>query len=206
MLSRKILLLFFIMMSLFTSQTLFAAGNTPIGLLQYMADNMIAGLKAHRATLKTKPQIVYNLAYKYVVPYADIAEMSKRVLPVQTWRSATPAQREEFQKQFTRTLIRTYASALSAYKDQSMRFFPIRGNYQNAHSVEVNGAIISSTSQPIHVTYRLVRVGGEWKLYDLSVEGVSMLESFRAQFSGLLARGNMDQLLNRLSAHSHRNR
>src|SRR6476620_1624820 len=58
-----------------------APSGDPVSLLKYIADNMIDGLKSNKATLKTKPSIVYNLAYKYVVPYASLNEMSKRVLP-----------------------------------------------------------------------------------------------------------------------------
>lgn len=176
--------------------------NDPVALLQYIADNMIAGLKANQATLKTKPQVVYQLAYQYVVPYADLAEMSRRVLPPQIWNSSSASQRAQFQKAFTTTLIRTYASALTAYKDQTIRFYPIRGAYQNLTSVEVASDIESSENQPIRVSYRLVRVGGLWKLLDLSVEGVSMLDSFRAQFADLLSQGSMDQLLKRMGQHN----
>src|SRR5437868_14554538 len=59
-------------------------GNS-VSLLQYIADNMIAGLKSNKATLKSKPGTVYSLAHKYVVPYANLNEMSKRVLPPRIW-------------------------------------------------------------------------------------------------------------------------
>src|SRR5437016_848814 len=74
----------------------YAQSNDPVGVLQYIANNMITNLKANKATLKTKPQIVYRLAYKYVVPYADLSEMSRRVLSPSVWNSATPAQRVQF--------------------------------------------------------------------------------------------------------------
>lgn len=174
--------------------------NDPISLLQYVANNMIAGLKANKATLKSKPQIVYNLAYEYVVPYADLDLMSKRVLPPRTWNSASVAEREQFKREFTTTLMRTYASSLTAYKDQTIRFYPLRAGATN--TVVVQSEIISSENSPIHVAYRLVRRDGSWKLYDLSVEGVSMLESFRSQFADILSQGNMDQLLIRMKGHN----
>lgn len=179
-----------------------APSGDPVSLLQYIANNMISGLKSNKATLKSKPGIVYNLAYKYVVPYANLDEMSKRVLPPRIWNSATPAQKAEFQKLFTKTVIRTYASALSNYQDQSIKFYPVRGGAGN--SVVVQSQIISSQSEPINVTYRLVRSAGGWRLLDMSVEGVGMLGSFRAQFSDILAQGNMQTLLNRLSGHNAR--
>lgn len=195
--------LFAILSSWFFVLSAYAAPQgDPVQLLRYVADNMIAGLKAHQATLKTKPQIVYNLAYQYVVPYAALSEMSKRVVPPQTWNSATPAQREQFQKEFTRTLIRTYASSLTAYKDQTVQFFPVRGGEGN--TVEVRSEINSSDNQPISVTYRMIREGGGWRLIDLSVEGVDMLESFRAQFADILSQGSMDELLKRMASHNNR--
>ena len=149
-----------------------AVQSNPVALLQYIANNMIAQLKANKATLKTKPQIVYRLAYQYVVPYADLTEMSKRVLPPQTWNNATPEQRNRFEKQFTTLLIRTYASALTSYKDQTVKFIPVRGGL-SANTVQVSSDIISSQSQPIRVTYRLLRSGSVWRLYDMSVEGLA---------------------------------
>lgn len=193
---------FLILFSGFVSLA-YAEGD-PVVLLQSVADNMIRSLKENQATLKSKPQIVYNLAYRYVVPNAALTVMSKRVLPPQTWNNASLAQREQFQKQFTTTLIRTYASSLSAYKDQTVRFYPVRGGYQGRNSVTVESEINSSENQPIRVSYRLVRVSGSWKLMDLSVEGVSMLESFRAQYADILSQGSMSQLLQRMSSHNSR--
>ncbi len=180
-----------------------AVQSDPVALLQYIADNMVSQLKANKATLKTKPQIVYKLAYEYVVPYADLNEMSKRVLPRDTWLQATPAQRDRFKKQFTTLLIRTYASALTSYRDQTVKFYPLHGGAEG-NTVQVSSDIVSPDSQPIHVTYRLLRAGNVWRLYDMSVEGVSLIESFRSQFADILAHGNMDQLIDRMSGHNVR--
>lgn len=181
---------------------LHAASGDPVSMLQNVANNMIAGLKANKANLRNKPQIVYRLAHQYVVPHADLPLMAKQVLPPQVWNNATPAQRAEFQKLFTTTLIRTYASALSSYEDQSIHFYPLRDG--SGSTVEVSSEIEGSGNQPIHVTYRVVRTSGGWKLIDLSVEGVSMLESFRDQFADILSQGNMAELLQRMSRHNNR--
>lgn len=199
----KILLSFLLLSMTWFSCASLAQSQTqsePVSLLRYIANNMIAGLKANKATLKTNPDAVYSLAYKYVVPYADLTEMAKRVLPPAIWNGATPEQRVQFEKEFTKTLIRTYASALTSYQDQVITFMPLRGGAQG-RTVVVNSEI-RGAGQPIQVAYRLLRVGSVWRLYDMSVEGVSMLDSFREQFSDMLAQGNMDQLLQRLSGHN----
>lgn len=182
------------------------AAENPVSMLQSIANNMISQLKANKATLKTKPGIVYSLARRYVVPYADLDEMSRRVLPPQTWNSATPAQRAQFKKEFTTLLIRTYASALTSYQDQTVRFYPVRGGYEGKSNIEVSSEIVSPDNDPIRVMYRLVRTGGGWRLYDMSVEGVGLIDSFRSQFADILANGDMNQLLNRISSHNTGNR
>ncbi|OGT54931.1 MAG: hypothetical protein A3F43_01005 [Gammaproteobacteria bacterium RIFCSPHIGHO2_12_FULL_42_10] len=181
-----------------------APQSDPVALLQFIANNMIHSLKAEKASLKSNPSVVYSIANRYVVPYADLSEMSRRVVPPATWNQATPAQRAQFQKEFTRTLIRTYASALTAYKDQTVQFYPVRGGVAGKNSVEVLSEIDSSDNQPINVNYRLIRVGNIWRMIDLSVDGVDMLESFRSQFSDILSHGSMSALLKRMSEHNSR--
>ncbi|HEX2548803.1 MAG TPA: ABC transporter substrate-binding protein [Gammaproteobacteria bacterium] len=179
-----------------------AADNDPVSMLQTLANNMIAGLKSNQATLKSNPSVVYSLAYKIVVPKADIAYMSKSVIPPQTWNSATPAQRTQFESEFTKLLVRTYASALSDYTSQTVKFFPVRGGYQGKPNVTVSSQIIRTDGPSISVNYRLISTPNGWKLYDMSVEGVSIIESFRSQFAGKLAQGNMQSLVQDLMKHN----
>ena len=180
-----------------------AAVSDPVNVLQQIAHHMIAELKANQATLKSKPQIVYRLAYQHVVPHADVAEMSKRVLPPSVWHQATPEQRKQFQAAFTTTLIRTYASALTSYQDQAIRFYPVRGGL-TGKNVEVSSEITGAGDDPIHVTYRMVLRSDGWRLYDMSVEGVSMLESFRSQFANMLEQASIAQFLDRMAGHNKR--
>lgn len=182
-----------------------AADQDPVAMLQSVADRLIAGLKENKATLKKNPGVVYALASKIVVPHADLLEMSKRVLPPRIWDGATQAQRDQFQKEFTTLLVRTYASALAEYKDQSIRFYPVRGGYEGKSAVKVDSQIVRTDGPSISVSYRLLLRGTDWKLYDLIVEGVSLLESFRSQFAEKVTKGNMQDLLVDLKQHNTEN-
>jgi len=173
-----------------------------VNMLRSLADQMISKLKAHKATLKTHPALVYSFANQIIVPHADLNEMSKRVLPPKTWNEATPAQRAQFQKEFTAILIRTYASALAQYKDETVQFYPARGGYAGKSMVTVDSKIIRSNGPSISVRYSLVLRGSQWKLYDMTVEGVSMLQSFRSQFADQLSRSNMAELIRVLAARN----
>ena len=177
----------------------------PVGMLQSLADQMISSLQAHKATLKSNPTLVYSLANKIVVPHADLNEMSKRVLPPRTWNSASPSERSQFQREFTTLLVRTYASALEDYKDEKVRFFPVRGGYAGRSDVKVDSQIVRSSGPSISMSYRLVSTGSGWKLYDMTVEGVSILESFRSQFADQLSQGSMADLLRTLAQHNSDN-
>lgn len=196
--NKTLLTLFVFLAGLFISTMTFA-NESPVNLLQSIADNMISQLKKNQATLKNKPQIVYKLAYQYVVPYADLDEMSKRVLPPQIWNNASQSQRDEFKKQFTLTLVHTYAGALAAYRDQTVKFYPVRG--VAGKTVNVNSEIINADNS-IHVSYQLIQANNGWRLLDMNVEGIGMLDSFRSQFSDILSQSNMAQLLNRLQEHN----
>lgn len=192
---KRVITSLFLMLSLIIGgmQVAAARPSDPVGLVKSLADEMIANLKANKTSLKRNPSLVYSLAYKIVVPYADLDAMSQRVLPPQTWNKATPSQREQFKKEFTNLLVRTYASALADYTDQSVRFFPLRGSAGN--SVTVSSQIVRSDGPSIGVNYRMHLTSSGWKLYDMSVEGVSLLQSFQEQFRQKLSQGNMDQLL-----------
>jgi phospholipid transport system substrate-binding protein len=78
----------------------------------------------------------------------------------------------------------------------------VRGGYQGKSTIQVSSEIERPDGPSVSVTYRLVQKGSGWKLYDMSVEGVSMLESFRSQFSDLLESGDMNKLIQQLAAHN----
>lgn len=187
--------------SLLTAIPSFASSD-PVGELNSIADQLISELKANKTTLKDNPSLVYSLANRIVVPHADVDVMARRVLPPRVWNSATSSQRSEFKSAFTTLLVHTYASALANYNDQTVRFYPVRGGYQGKSSVQVRSAIERPDGPPISVNYRMIAEGSEWKLYDLSVEGVSMLESFRSQFADQLAQGDIQALINKLNSHN----
>lgn len=181
------------------------AASDPVVMLQSLADQMIQGLKSHKASLKSNPGYVYSLARRVVVPQADLDEMSKRVLPASVWNQATPAQKAQFKKEFTTLLVRTYGSALSDYSDEGVKFFPVRGGVGGRTNLKVDSQIIRSDGPAIAVSYRVMLEGSQWKLYDMIVEGVSLLESFRSQFADKLSQGNMDALIQNLASHNSSN-
>lgn len=179
-----------------------AWADSPLGMLQSTSQRMLAELKANKPQLRNNPAIINRIVRTVVVPHVDLPAMSRTVLGREAWSTATPAQRQQFMREFTTMVIRTYSSSLSAYSDQTVQFFPLRGGEGGGSQVEVESRIIQSDGPSISVSYRLIRDGGNWKIYDFSVEGVSMLESFRSQFAAQLERGNLEQLLQTMRRHN----
>lgn len=181
------------------------AVSSPIEMLQSVSDQAIGQLKAHRATLKTNPAVVYRIINQILLPHAAMDDMARVALGRQAWGRATPEQRGEFVKEFTDLMINTYSSALAAYTDETIKFFPLREDYRNKSHLQVDSTIIREQGPAISVKYRLVLKDGTWKVYDISVEGISILESFRSQFADELSQGDLDTLLQKLKQHNREN-
>ncbi|EDP46370.1 MlaC/ttg2D family ABC transporter substrate-binding protein [Rickettsiella grylli] len=179
--------------------------SSPVDLLQNTSNQLISSLQRNRATLKTKPQVVYGIVNQILLPHVDIMSMSSRALGREAWFQATPYQRQVFAQQFVTLLIRTYSSALAQYTNEKVNFFPIRGDYNNQSRVQVNSAIVRESGPPINLSYRLMREGGQWMLYDFSVDGISIIESFRSQFVGELQQSGIEGLINKLTQHNSQN-
>jgi len=178
------------------------ADSSPVAMLQTTSDQLLSALKANKASLKRSPQVVYDIIDKILVPRVDLEGMARTVVGRPVWTSASSTQRQAFTEQFKELLIHTYSSALSSYNNQTVQFLPIRGDINGKDRVQVNSQILQPNGPTISVSYRLVKQSNDWKVFDFSVDGISMLESFRSQFAAELNQGNIDTLINKLAQHN----
>lgn len=179
------------------------AMSSPVDMLQSTTDQMISALQANKATIKSNPNFVYGLARKILLPHIDAPTMARLALGPTGWSQATPTQQQQFVQEFTTLMIRTYSSALASYNDQKIQYAPMRGDYSTKKQVQVNSKIIQSGGGPaIPVVYRLVLRNNQWLVYDFSVDGISMVQSFRSQFTQQLQKNGMEGLLATINAHN----
>ena len=178
------------------------AGASPIDMLDSTAKQVIGALRAEKADLASNRTIVYQIVNRYLLPHVDVYGMSRSVLGRNTWMTATAQQRDNFTREFTKLVVRTYSGALAEYTDEDIRFSPLRGGDQGKQFVNVNSLIVRSQGKNIPLNYSLVWTGGQWKIYDMSVEGVSLLQSFRSQFAQELSQGSLDALIQKLTTHN----
>jgi phospholipid transport system substrate-binding protein len=114
------------------------------------------------------------------------------------WRTASANQKKGFIVEFRTLLLKTYAVALSKYKDQKIEFKPTRMSDKD-EIVIVKSSIIQSGAQPINVNYALSKSTGNWLVFDIVIEGVSLVTNYRSQFSSEIKRNGMDTLIKKLA-------
>jgi phospholipid transport system substrate-binding protein len=115
-----------------------------------------------------------------------------------SWRSATPEQQKKLMAEFRTLLVRTYAGALAAVRDETVRMRPYRGDGSEAEAI-VRSEIVSKRGDPIQLDYRVEKAGSGWKIYDLNVLGVWLVENYRNQFSQEINAKGVDGLIQSLA-------
>ena len=149
-------------------------------------------------SLTADQERLYAFVHEVVLPYFDFQRMSQRVLG-KHWRAASPPQREAFVDAFQGLIVRTYATAITGYEDQRVDVQPGRVNGAQS-TVRMN--IVRDGGPPIPVVYSMGLVEDEWKVYDVTIEGVSLVITYRTTFSTEIRRSGMDGLIKRLNEHT----
>ncbi len=141
---------------------------------------------------------ITEFVHSVIYPHADFDLISSLVLG-KLWKEATPAEREEFKKEFQTLLIRTYSRAFVEFKEWSVRFLPINSD-EDQRKVMVKTEILQPGLQPIAVNYRMLFNKGEWKVYDILIEGVSLVTNYRTSFKNEVERtGSLKEVINQLA-------
>jgi phospholipid transport system substrate-binding protein len=131
-----------------------------------------------------------------VMPHVNFEVMTRSAVGPQ-WRSATPEQRTRLQAEFKLLLIRVYSGALTQLKDQTVeitRTQPVQGSTQVVVQSELR-----SKGEPVKLDYRLDKYGDAWKIIDVNVAGIWLVQSYRSQFAQVLASGGIDALIGKLA-------
>jgi phospholipid transport system substrate-binding protein len=128
-----------------------------------------------------------------ILPRVDFDKMT-RLAVGRPWRGATPEQRGALIEQFRALLLRTYSGALAKVSDQKVRLRPSRG--QDApNDIIVRTQIVASQGDPVALDYRLEKTDAGWKIYDLNILGVWLVENYKSEFLEPLSQGGVDNLI-----------
>lgn len=171
--------------------------ETPLVLLQRVSDEVIKMLQDQKPMLKAEPERVYKIVDDHIVPILDDVSMAKLALG-KNWRQANNEQKIEFVDQFRTLLIRTYGKSLQEFSDEKINFFPLAPDEETADRVIVKSEVIRSAGPSIPVSYRMRLKETEWKVYDINIDGVSLVTSYRGTFAQEVRKGGMVGLLKML--------
>lgn len=177
------------------------AMNDPITMLQQVTDKILRALRDNKSKIENHPEKLYGLVDDYILPYVDFNEMSVWIAGRTAWGKASEASREEFIKVFKVLVVRTYASALTTYSNEQVYFAPQKID-TNKDRIQVVSTISRAGRENIRIDYRLVKNGDGWLVYDIIIEGVSILQGFQAQFSDEIRQKGLVQVIAQIKQHN----
>ena len=172
------------------------ANVAPDALVQRLSTEMIDAVKADPAIQAGDVAKVIALVDAKVLPYLNFERMTASAVG-RFWRQATPEQKQKLQAEFKLLLVRTYAGALAQVKDQTVQLKPFRANAADAEVVvrtEVKGK-----GEPIQLDYRMEKAGDSWKIYDVNVLGIWLVDQYRNSFAQEINAGGIDALITKLA-------
>ena len=175
------------------------AGKAPDALIKEVSTDVLETLKADKAYKQGDVQKIIALVDTKVMPHVDFQRMTASAVG-RYWRQATPEQQKGLQDQFKLLLVRTYSGALAQVSDQTVELKPMRGAATDTEVVvrtEVKGR-----GDPIQLDYRLEQTPGGWKIYDVNVLGVWLVENYRNTFSQEISAGGIDGLIAKMVARN----
>jgi phospholipid transport system substrate-binding protein len=199
---KNILASFTALFILLSSVTALAADPAPVAMLKQSTVEMLAMLKSNQSILKSKPKILEAEIRRIVVPKFDLTSMAQSVVGRRHWQEASSTQQQAFIREFTDLVISVYSAPLEDYKGDRVQFLPLRGEIGGQSRVVVQTVILRPTGQRIAVNYSLKSTGNSWKVYDFSIEGISMIASYRSQFADVLESKGMSGLLAQMQVHN----
>lgn len=174
------------------------ANAAPQDFVEAVASTALSAVKNDAAARQGDREAVKVLIETYVLPYVNF-EKTTRLAAGRHWRTATPEQRQNLVDAFKNTLIRTYSGAMAKVDDNSsISMQPFRGD-ASANDVVVRSMINQSNGPAVAVDYRLEKTPNGWKVYDLNVENIWLIQNYRNQFNDQIAQNGIDGLINALN-------
>lgn len=171
------------------------ADLAPDALIKEVSTNVLEAVKADKSIQAGDIQKVITLVESRVMPYVNFQRMTASAVG-RAWRQATPEQRTRLQDEFKTLLVRTYSGALAQVKDQTVELKPMRAAASDTEVVvrtEVRGK-----GEPIQLDYRLEKTGSSWKIYDVNVLGIWLVDNYRNSFAQEISAGGIDGLIGKL--------
>ncbi len=173
------------------------AAEAPDALILRLSNEIIERIRADRDLQSGDFAKLSAFVDTTVMPHVDFRRMTALAVG-RNWRSATPEQQQRLMTEFRALLLRTYSGALSSISDQTVRMRPMRSAPGDTEVI-VRSQVLPARGEPIQLDYRMHEADDGWKIYDVNVLGVWLVETYRNQFAQEVSAGGIDGLLKSLA-------
>jgi phospholipid transport system substrate-binding protein len=171
-----------------------AAEPAPDQIARNATDKIVALLKANKAEYNRDHQKLYAMVDEHVLPHFDFRAMSRTVLG-RHWRAASEDQRARFIAEFRDLLVRTYATALLKYNDEEIVYLPFRLNPDDRTAIVRSEVRRKDGAPPIAMQYSFYRTDNVWKVYDVTIEGASLVSTYQTTYAARVQKEGLDALI-----------
>jgi phospholipid transport system substrate-binding protein len=178
-------------------QTAAAQDTAPDALVRSVTEEVISVIKQDQDIQAGNKRKTIALVEQKVLPHFDFARMTALATGV-GWRKATPEQQTILVEQFRTLLVRTYSTALSAYRNQAIDIKPLRGRAGDAEVV-VRSEVKQSGAAPMTIDYSMEKAPAGWKVYDVAIGGISLVTTYRETFANEVQSGGIEGLIKSIS-------
>jgi phospholipid transport system substrate-binding protein len=186
------------LLALSTHGPAYAQQVAPDAFVRRVTDEVLATMRDDKDVRAGKPEKIAAVVQEKILPYFDFRRATQIAVGA-GWRQATPAQRDALTAQFQTLLVRTYSGALANYRGQTIDVLPARVQAGD-DEVTVRCRVRQSGDAPITIEYHMARAGSTWRVFDVSVDGMSLVLNYRTTFSQEIANRGIDGLIERLAA------
>ena len=171
--------------------------QAPEELVAQTTEKITSALRKEQDKIKAKPGLLYKIVDDVVLPHFDFERMSRWALG-KYWRKANKIERSKFTKEFRTLLVRTYAKALNDNYDQKIDMLPVRMRKKGKEAT-VRTEVQQSAGFPIPIDYKMYIQGDTWKVYDVSVDAISLVANYRTSFAKDIRKDGLSKLIARLA-------
>lgn len=173
------------------------AQEAPDALVKRVTDEVLAIIKADKDLQAGNPNKIAELAEAKVLPHFDFMRMT-RLAVGRNWQQASDAQKEQLVREFRTMLVRTYSTSLTAYRNQAIEVKPLKMAPADKE-VTVRTAVVQQGGPQIPIDYAMEKTDSGWKVYDVVIDGASLVTTYRSTFNEQVQKGGIDGLVKTLA-------
>jgi phospholipid transport system substrate-binding protein len=186
----------------FISASSAVAQETPDALVKRISQDVLDTAKVDKEIQAGNQKRVLDLVESKIIPYVDFQRMTAMAAG-RFWRDATADQQKQLTTEFRALLVYTYSGAIGQIKDQKLEFKPLRADPADSE-VEVRSQVVQPRGEPLQLNYRLEKVAGTWKIYDVNVLGAWLVETYKGSFASEISKNGIDGLIKTLADKNKR--